>query len=123
MDNLSALNHATNRIKEDRYREGSGWYAIWTDNPEPGACPPSIRKALGRASSRIKPYSLGSNRRQKLQEWWVEQLKEAGFLARCEPQTPLQWAKTANELLDRLEKADVSRETTTWGDKYLQVVA
>jgi len=121
MRSLSALNFEEMRIKEGRYFEGSGFYAIWTENPEPGPCPPSVRKALNRAASKIKSYSLGTNRRKVLQEWWVEQLREAGFIVSCEPQTPVQWAKTANELLDKLEGAKVERATGRFGDTTLQV--
>jgi len=77
---MIALDRDAMRVNVSAYEPGSGFYEIWTQEPEPGPCPPSVREALGKASQALKQYNLASKRRHVLQEWYVERLKEAGFI-------------------------------------------
>jgi len=118
---MIALDRDAMRVNVSAYEPGSGFYEIWTQEPEPGPCPPSVREALGKASQTLKQYNLASKRRHVLQEWYVERLKDAGFINCHTPRTPKEWARAANEILDDLEEATVNRVQGTWGDHEYEV--
>ena len=120
------LNPDTCRIDACLYEEGSGFFQRWTEDPEPGPCPPSVRDALSRAADKLKGEKKSSTRYQEaLQDWWVDVLERYGFTAYESPapkKLPSEWAKGANEALDKLERAEVSL-TRDGYDETLRVAA